>query len=1059
MQRLILAFLFCFSSLAAISTADLTGTTTNLQHQLDAIVAGGSAKADSIAELLATPSLTNYPVVNVTGYYTPDDGGGALYARVVSSALTNAYGGTLPVGNGISWSLLSPVTSKRFGVKHDGDSASAVNNIAALQAMFTWGHTKGLPMEVNADPNIALLGSGTLSGVETTNQFRLTINGTLKRADNSLATNTSATLISLMATNSPVFIDGFGMIDGNCTNQPASAGNGYAKERGIRIYNSPKALLKDLQVINCGSHAVVFESCEGPRMEGVRIYNAGGNLDPVWGKNSDGAHFYNCNNPSAVGCIIYSTDDCIAVTVNKENNTYTGAIVSGNLLFPTSFSTNNVTSGIRFSMEGGYTNAALNDAIFEGNIIRCRGAVGMLVGATIYRQNTKYHHNIKVRGNLILGSAYDPIPAGPQAGLRLTSATAGMFLVNIDGGEVTDNDIIDSAHMGIEIRNSKNLKLSGGLINNVIDSGVTGASFPYNGGIVIDGYQGDVSEIWIGGGYRISNIDGAGIYAARNPGGFELGVLTGDGLSITNANRSHYSLGYTMASVSLNYCQGFDGNNVTIDGVNSSGFYAMDATTFALRGSRVKNVHDNTNSAVVGYQIRLDSPSANSDPLVKVILLDNEFENYDEAGILVRNPVKAVVEGNRFTLTNAPTASATSAINFLFGSNSIYSSFAPTITIANNTYQVDSGGSLTAVGRIERTTGSVAAPARFYSTEANEGTLTTLWSDSISLATDLNGAKRNVAGDLLPDGNLASSAGSSALRWNYLWADTVIGGSSLTSSLGKHYLRFPDTSASSGVRGLYVEGLYSGSSAVTGTKIGLGVIQRFGGSGGSSQPVVGLDSAGSQDQTSGNVPAVRGVNSLARITGAGTATALEGVRSGASITSSSSTPTMIALRAISPVLSGGGGAGEAAGLYIDAQNIAGVTNAFGVHQIGATDTNSFAGPILQGGLPVRGGIPITYKSGNYTLTTSDCGAMFANTAGATFTLPAGATGLYYRLKCATASGLTIKANGSQQIGFNGVNSTATTGNITTSTNGSTVILIWDGTVWQQDAYTGTWTVN
>lgn len=101
------------------------------------------------------------------------------------------------------------------------------------------------------------------------------------------------------------------------------------------------------------------------------------------------------------------------------------------------------------------------------------------------------------------------------------------------------------------------------------------------------------------------------------------------------------------------------------------------------------------------------------------------------------------------------------------------------------------------------------------------------------------------------------------------------------------------------------------------------------------------------------------------------------------------------------------------------------------------------------------------KTGNYVVLNTESRDLFTNlgaSAGITYTLPAGLAGLSYTFIVEDADGITVAGNGAQQIRVAAAISTATTGNISSTTIGDSVTLTWTGTSWHATSTVGTWTV-
>ena len=107
------------------------------------------------------------------------------------------------------------------------------------------------------------------------------------------------------------------------------------------------------------------------------------------------------------------------------------------------------------------------------------------------------------------------------------------------------------------------------------------------------------------------------------------------------------------------------------------------------------------------------------------------------------------------------------------------------------------------------------------------------------------------------------------------------------------------------------------------------------------------------------------------------------------------------------------------------------------------------------------GLPSYVKNADFSPHPLESSGMFINSGATniTGTLPAGAFGLTYRFYVDAAAGLTVKANGAEQIRLRGSLSTATTGSVSSTTIGASLTLQWNETYWSATASEGPWNVN
>jgi hypothetical protein len=115
-MKILLAFLQAASSLLAQTTFNNLSVKTNLT----VASAGVTLKANTIASLINLNALPDGALIDVGGYYTNGDGGGALFRYDSSSAASTNTGSVIALASGVGRFLLVPgasVNVMQFGAK------------------------------------------------------------------------------------------------------------------------------------------------------------------------------------------------------------------------------------------------------------------------------------------------------------------------------------------------------------------------------------------------------------------------------------------------------------------------------------------------------------------------------------------------------------------------------------------------------------------------------------------------------------------------------------------------------------------------------------------------------------------------------------------------------------------------------------------------------------------------------------------------------------------------------------------------------------------------------
>lgn len=172
MKRLFLFLVLCVNTVAqsVVSTTVPVNTNMvllgkgtnffNVNSNLFATTARNYVGLPNMAALRALPItyLANGAGVNVLGYYSPGDGGGATYILTNTISGTNAYGGLILAAGGTkSWlSLSSESNVREYGAKGDG----VTDDTASIQA--AWNDRRGRVVRVPSSMSAYALNSPLL---------------------------------------------------------------------------------------------------------------------------------------------------------------------------------------------------------------------------------------------------------------------------------------------------------------------------------------------------------------------------------------------------------------------------------------------------------------------------------------------------------------------------------------------------------------------------------------------------------------------------------------------------------------------------------------------------------------------------------------------------------------------------------------------------------------------------------------------------------------------------------------------------------------------------------
>lgn len=130
-------------------------------------------------------------------------------------------------------------------------------------------------------------------------------------------------------------------------------------------------------------------------------------------------------------------------------------------------------------------------------------------------------------------------------------------------------------------------------------------------------------------------------------------------------------------------------------------------------------------------------------------------------------------------------------------------------------------------------------------------------------------------------------------------------------------------------------------------------------------------------------------------------------------------------------------------------------------QLGGTQVNPNGADVQLSGTSTRRYLVNGKGAGAYNVDRDlDSDKLFINSAAATFNLPNMAAannrpGFIFRVAVKNAAGVTVQAAGGQTIRFDGVTSSVG-GTAFNTTVGSVVTLMWDGSDWVAECFTGAW---
>lgn len=571
----------------------LDGVTSALQTQLDS-KASVSGTVDSVAalRLLSDSTISTNATARTRGYATSLDGGGNLFYYDATDSTTADNGGSVIIDAlGHRWKQqdIYHYNILQWGAKGDGLQSSAINNELRMQALFSYIDVKGgeaeyLVPDTGAIYYVAPDAQGlALSGPFS--RFTLRIDGYIKRPDtNGYAGN----IFRFVGTGfESLTITGRGTVDGNALNMTSGSPN-YGKEAAFRVDIFTNLVLSGLTIKN-SCYALNASQGTNALVTGVTVSNLGNN-DPIWGKNADGIHFFNCSEVRIIGNDIKTTDDCIAFTQLYTNTVNSGIEIIGNHLSPYGGSLSNPPEAIRIGVESAGAGGEINDILIASNVIDCRAAaVGITLGGnSVLTYNTRYFHRVKINDNIIRGAGgFDLISIGPSTGTNITTSAlyGSIQCVNVYDVELNNNILSDQRGSGLVVRNCGLVSVNGGSISNVIAN--TDATTSSTSAIRLDLSVSDIGTVKLGGDLLIDGLAASGVLMITSTSN-TLANFVVDGIKIHAANMSAAVNSSTFGAIHLlktttariRNAVITDGNTdgIVIEGVPTSSYFIEDCT-------------------------------------------------------------------------------------------------------------------------------------------------------------------------------------------------------------------------------------------------------------------------------------------------------------------------------------------------------------------------------------------------------------------------------------------------------------------------------------------------
>jgi parallel beta-helix repeat protein len=382
------------------------------------------------------------------GYYTVNDGGGALFIiRANNSDINN--GSTIILSNNNVAEMITDgtVTPEQFGAVGDGvtNDTDAVQNALNIGERVLLRKKYAIDIEKHLFPkdnNIIIFENAELFGLPATQ----------------VSTNVYAEPIIFLKNVENITISGQGVINGNRDNQPTTPGtNEWAS--GIRIESSQNINISDITIVDCCGDGIeiyagnknIFISnilCDNNRRQGLTIGGVDGcvvtnsifrntnGTAPSAGIDVEVEPSYYAKNVTISNCAFFNNE--IGILVGSKTSATEGYTII-NLVITNCTALNNTSAGFRIEMKDGCT---------VSNCVAQKSSIGfwlrMCDGVILSNCSSKNNDDgitiqtcshIKVCGSMIFENS--------TRGIYINQKSEDVYL--------SDNNIYDNKGYGLQI--------------------------------------------------------------------------------------------------------------------------------------------------------------------------------------------------------------------------------------------------------------------------------------------------------------------------------------------------------------------------------------------------------------------------------------------------------------------------------------------------------------------------------------------------------------------------------------------------------------------------------
>jgi len=444
---------------------------------------------DSVEDLIAL-DVSQYNKAVTLGYYTPNDGGAAVYYWVADTTSTN-HGSKLASLDSGSWVLTgtSIVNVLQWGAVKDGatPTAARINEAIDYAGTLPDGRRIWIPPGQYAIEetlfvrygNVHIRQNGWLRNVNGTNDTTFVISPAW--LDHSIAITNGVPTYE--ASNVTIDGDGIGVIDQNSQNATAFASTNaaYGSFHTFVAYGVDGLNVKNLIITNGIVWGMTIELCNHFNVTGNKVYNGLCNnrtVDgiPTYLGGQDGIHPHDSANGNISDNYVISGDDAIVITSARAYAHDITATGNRAVVRPIAYEADGVTQNTN-SVQGRYalaaycaaqtTDCGLTNITFNGNIIS--GGSGLF---GVYDDGVA-HSGIPSAIKFI-GNTFSDI-VSPGATLPVPSLDQGWIVNGSDGVEFIGNTFKNIARWG---------RLGGGYstLNSVVvfkDNLFSGFQIPY----------------------------------------------------------------------------------------------------------------------------------------------------------------------------------------------------------------------------------------------------------------------------------------------------------------------------------------------------------------------------------------------------------------------------------------------------------------------------------------------------------------------------------------------------------------------------------------------------